>query len=462
MKRAVQLFLVLFSVHAFGQNFPEREERVLSLDECISIALKNNLSVKRSQNNQKIAESNFSTSKLNYLPSVNASSNLSTNNSLQFDRGQVFNQTINRINSDVFADVDLFTGFSNVNARKRDRLALDAAYYDFENSKNQTELGVVEAYLNVLNDRQNISIVEERLNLLNEQLKRAEKRVDVGVDNPEEVYNLKSQIANENLNLVTQQNSYRSNKLILIQLLQLDPLAFDYQLEEVSDTDEDFITSLDGYSSFYDAAYSYSPSIKSARLNVEVSEKNYEISKSSILPSVSLRAGLATGYSSNGALNPNFDPGAPEGDPNSIAFNPDASFSDQFFDANPQKYASVNLRIPIFNKFMNRNNIQVAKINMENAQLNSRQAKLDFDNDVQQAYLNLLNAQSNYRAARENLEALDQSFRFTEASYNAGRTDFYTYLQSLNNRSRGQITLNISKNSVILRKKILDILKGEA
>jgi outer membrane protein len=441
------LFIILFTPSL--AQIPDRETKVLSLDECIEIALQNNLTVKRTENSRRIAESNYFTSKYNYLPTVTSNTNFQSNNGLQFDRGGVFNQTVHRLGSDVFADVDIFQGFSNQNTRKRDLLNLEASNEDLEDIRLTTELSVVNAYLNVINDQLNLNLAQERIDLLEEQLVRAEKRAELGVENLENVYNLQSQIANENLNKVTAENQYKIDLLSLIQLLQLDPLAFRYEIVPVEEETFEEIMDLQSYTQFYDEALAYAPSIKAADKRIESSEKDYLIAKSSIMPSIGVRAGVGTSYSSNGGLDPELG-----------NFNPDVTFVDQFFDFNPSKYVGANLTIPIFSRFVNRNSIQVAKINLANAELDAKQAKLDFNNDVQQAYLNLLNAQSNYNAAVENLEALEQSFKFNEASYNAGRTDFYTYIQSLNNKNRGEITLNNSKASVILRRRILDLYKG--
>ncbi|MEM7549965.1 MAG: TolC family protein [Bacteroidota bacterium] len=458
-RRLLTLTLIFFSF-IVASNGQEREVRTLTLEECIKTALENNLNLKLARNDHRIAEVNYNQSKFNYLPDLNGSASYNANNSLQFDRGAIFNQTVGRINSGLETRVNLFNGFNNINTRRRDQLALEATLYDLEDTKQITELNVLNAYLNALNDIQNISISIERLGLLTEQLKRSQKRVEMGVDNLEQVYNLESEIANENLNKVTLENLYQTDLLSLLQLIQLDPIAYKYELEELDASIED-ITSPENYREFYQEASAISPSLKSAEIGKKVSQKNLLIAKSATLPSVSFVAGIATSYSSNGALNPNFDPNAPEGTPNSFSFDPNAEFGDQFFDINPQKYFGVNMNVPIFTRFANKSAIERARVNVNNAEISQQQAKLNFENNLQQAYLNLLNAQSNYNAAVENFEALDQSFKFNEASYSAGRIDFYTYLQSLNNKTRGEITLNQSKTSVILRKKILDIYRGE-
>jgi outer membrane protein len=82
-------------------------------------------------------------------------------------------------------------------------------------------------------------------------------------------------------------------------------------------------------------------------------------------------------------------------------------------------------------------------------------------NRIQEAYLELLSARSTYLAASENLNALENSYQFAKSSYEAGRMDFYSYLESLNNKNQAEIDLVISKYSFVLRNRILEIYEGE-
>ena len=97
---------------------------------------------------------------------------------------------------------------------------------------------------------------------------------------------------------------------------------------------------------------------------------------------------------------------------------------------------------------------------MINSELDLKQSELTITNSVQQVYLDLIAAQSTYEAAVENLISLNQSYEFVKTRYDTGNTDFFTYLESLNNKNRAEIQLANSKYSIVFRKKILDVYKG--
>jgi len=55
---------------------------------------------------------------------------------------------------------------------------------------------------------------------------------------------------------------------------------------------------------------------------------------------------------------------------------------------------------------------------------------------------------------------LDQTYVFMKKRFETGNTDFYTYLESLNNKNRAEIQLINAKYSIIFRKKVLDLYRS--
>jgi outer membrane protein len=294
---------------------------------------------------------------------------------------------------------------------------------------------------------ENLKVANDRVQLLQAQLDREEKRESVGVGNMESVYNFRSQVANEKLNKVRLENTLKRDQLQLLQLLQLD-VTRPFKVAEVNIQDDNPLTEIEPYESVLAASMNYSPSLKQAEANQQASAYGFKQAKAGRYPTINFFAQLGSRYSSNGARSPD------SGD-----VIEDAPLMDQL-DWNTYEYMNFSMSIPIFTRFQTNNNIQVAKLNMMNAELFTKQTELDMVNTVQTVYLDLIAAQSTYNAAEENLEALEQSFSFVSKRYDTGNTDFYTYLESLNNKNRGEIELVNSRYSIIFRKKVLDLYKG--
>ena len=476
--------LIYTSVLALLTVFTLNAQTVLTLEECIDIALKNNIDIKRARNNAISAKAGLTQSKFNFLPSLNAGASHSWNEGLQFDNtsGLLVNTTTLSGGGSVNASLNIFNGFSNVLTLQQNRALYEASEQSVRGNIQNTEASIVGAFLNVVSNRESLKIAEQTKGLLQEQLSREEKREAAGVGNMEQVYNFRSRIATQELTIVGFRNSLETAKLTLIQLLLLDP-ADDYEFQGVTSNDAELEAEMDSYGSIYDRAMAFSPSIKSAELNLAASKKGLKISQYAWMPQLSVFASYGSNWSSNLRDFQLDDDGEVifyQIDPDTRQFLRDGmgdlivgtnrnglpldigmtAISDQL-ETNVSKFARFSLDIPLFTRFQNRTNVQRSKIQVLNNELNLEQAKNTMTNSVQQAYLNLVNAKSTYAAAKESLVNLDTSYEFAKTRYESGTIDFVTYLQSLNGKNNGELELARAKYQILFRKLIIDIFTGE-
>jgi outer membrane protein len=430
-----------------------KAQEVLTLDECIKIALENNLEIKRARNNAIAAKANLTQSKFNFLPSLSAGASHNWNEGLQFDNtsGSLVNTTTLSGGGSIGGSVTLFDGFSNVLGMQRNKMLYDASEETIKSNIQSTEASIVFSFLQVVTTEENLKIAEQTRGLLSEQLDREEKREKAGVGNMEQVYNFRSQVAQQDLNIVNLKNNLESNRLTLLQLLLLDP-SQDYQFEGITTNDAELEQNLAEYSTVFEKSMSFSPAVKSAELSLAASEKSLKASQFLWMPRLSINASYGTGWSSNVKLR----------DDNNQLIQPIQVLDvGTQFDQNRSKQASLNLNIPLFTRFQNRNQVQQSKIQMLNSELGLQQAKNNLTNLVQQAYLNLVNAKSSYSAAKQSMINLDMAFEFSKSRYENGTIDFVTYLTSLNGKNSGELQLVQAKYTILFRQLILDIYTGE-
>lgn len=452
--RKVLLCLLL----AVAVSVSAQETKVLTLDECITMALQNNIDIKRAQNNALIAKSNNVQSLMELLPTITAGVNYDYFIGTTFDvnaAAQV-TATTNSSNPNISGSWNLFNGMSNYNTRRQREKEFQSSQSNVENTILNTRANVLASYLNVVLSQENIKIAEERVDLLTSQLEREEKRESVGVGNLETVYNFRSQLATEKLNLNTLQNQYERNKLLLLQAMQLDPTAASYVVESIDVSDADLTEAADPFAEVLGQSLSYSPSIRAAEASKRASVFQLRSARGGLSPTISVFGRIGSNYSSNGAVNPDVEPG----DSGRDNFEPDATYFEQI-GYNQFEYVNFSLTIPLFNRFRTRNGIQTARLAMANAELDQYQAEVTVTNTVQTAYLDLIAAQNTYQSATENLQSLRQSFEFMKKRHETGNSDFYTYLESLNNKNRAEVQLANAKYSIVLRKRILELYRGQ-
>ncbi|MEQ8240178.1 MAG: TolC family protein [Cyclobacteriaceae bacterium] len=442
--------LLITIVFLSFQSLAQQDSVMLSLDDCINIGLERNIQLKRARNNQLIAEANRFQSIMNFFPSLSASLNYDYFFGTFFDTniGAQISSTSNSSQPNINANLVLFSGLQNHHNAKRAGYNQEAAVSDVNSTRLDVETNILTSYLRVILDRENIQISADRVDLLAKQLEREQKRVSVGVGNLESVYNFRSQLATEKLNLTNLENTYRSDLLSLIQAMQLDPSQSAYGVMPYEISEEELLLELDPFEQVLNESIDGNPALNAARARQKASEYQFKIAKANRYPRVTWTGAVGSNYSSNGAFNPST--GEREAD---------ATWAEQL-QYNEYEYMEFRLSIPIFTRFQTSTNVQTAKFNISNAELDVKQAMNTVTNVVQQAYLDLVSAQTTYNSAKENLGALDQTYVFMKKRFETGNTDFYTYLESLNNKNRAEIQLINAKYSIIFRRKVLDLYRS--
>ncbi|MEQ9405233.1 MAG: TolC family protein [Cyclobacteriaceae bacterium] len=434
MKTFALTFLLTSAIISLAQ---EQDVRTLDLEECIQIASSRNLTIKQIQNNLIGAQSNKRQAYYNFLPNLNASTDYSyfDGNRIDFE-GNVVSNTSRASSPSISSNLVLFNAFSNHHLLNRRKHEYESSRYQLEDSKITIKATVIRNYLSVLVDTENGRISDQRLEFLEEQLEREKKRVTVGVGNLETVYNFQSQVANERLNNVNLKNQYQSDLLNLLQSIQFENYA-NVQIAPLNIEDLEILIEYDSYNLVFDQIVENSFRLKSAGESAIAAESQLKQTKANRYPFVSLGASHSRNFTSV----------------------VEVEYLEQIRNT-PSNGVGVSLNIPIFNRYQTQNGIDNSRINLMNAKLQNDQAMLDVTNAAQRDYLDLVSAQTSYRTAEENFEALNQTFEFIKKRFETGNTDFYSYLESLNNKNRAEAQLINAKYTIILRKRVLDLYRG--
>ena len=109
-----------------------------SLLECINYAHENNITIQRQTINTQYQENQLKQSKLNRLPDLSASSDgsLSFGYTWVQQEAQNVDQTIRRFGISANSNVNVFSGLTNANTIKRNKVNLLAAIEDMQKTKN--------------------------------------------------------------------------------------------------------------------------------------------------------------------------------------------------------------------------------------------------------------------------------------------------------------------------------------
>jgi outer membrane protein len=431
------------------------QDKKWTLQECVAYALDNNISIKQQALSNELIEEDITTAKGNFYPSLNASA------SENFNFGSYIGQSGNRISRDsrsfgfgVNTGVTLFNGNRNKYTLMQARKSLEAAGFDLEESKNDIMLFVVNSYLNVLLNRENLKIAEDQIGISEDQVRKAKDLVDAGEQPRTILLEAEATLAANEQQLTTAQNDLDLSLLSLAQLLQLSHKGFD--IEDVvlninsasliyNDTDE-----------IFDTAVGTLPEIKSAEIVVENSKLGVKTAKAGFLPSLSFGAGLGSSYQhSQGQedLRPIVDP-----DTNEIVLVPNG-FGQQIEDNLGYNFG-FSLNIPIFNRFQTKSSVNKAKINQERAELELLDRQIKLRETIERAYADAKASLNQFVSAQKSLSAQDESFKNAQESYNSGVMTSFDFDQVRNRLVNAQSTMVNAKYNFVFRTKLLEYYLG--
>ena len=469
IKRSLIYAIVFgFSFTVFCQN---EQEKAYSLEECINIALENNLRLKSTKNSEKSANINYQQSKMDLLPTVNGSYNLGINNGRSIDpfTNDFINQQLTFSTANLSLNATVFNGFRLINSLKQQQLNTKAANLEVEQEKQNLILSVTLAYLQVMNSKDVLILNEQRLLATNKQLKIQKDLYDLGRDNPADYTDLLGQKAADQTNILASEIALNNAKLSLTALLNLT--------SKVNVSSEDFLFSLDKYQFtsdqvFRDALKSLA-TFKAREIRVESAKKGVQVAKAQYIPEISLFAGLNTNYSSAAETFTETGSAIVEtGDfvninnQNSPVFTNQTLFSAQRigytdqFDNNLNSVIGFSVNIPIFNGFQAKNNVALEKLQVEESLIALEQTQFEIKNAIKQVHFDMEAAFLRYESLSKQVTAFEKSFEINETRFNNGVSNFLAYITSKNNLENAKINLSIAKYDYFLRVKVLEFYRG--
>jgi outer membrane protein len=435
-----------------NSNLMAQQNRVWTLQECIDYAFKNNIQVRQTELSVFRDEVNLKQAQYNRLPNLNAFTGGSNNvgRSVNPFTNIIVDQDVTSQNVGVNSSITLFNGFNQTNTINQNRANLAKSEYDLEDIKNNTALNIVNFYLNILLAAEQYKNALLALETSEIQLDRTQKQFNAGAVAQQNLLQVKQQMANEELNLIRAENTLELTKLSLKQALQLPATTLmELEIPEITAPAETWL--MLNLEDIYTGALSL-PSVKSAEAQLESAEYGVSLARSGKYPSLTLSGGLNTAYSS---IAPDLfpDPSSPTGFKENTYFNQ--------LDFNMRRFVSLNLNIPIFNKFQNNSNVHLAKLSLDNAMFQTSAVKNQLRQNIEQAYYDARAAAKTYFATQKQVEALEESFRNVEQRFNIGASDPIEYNQIKNDYNRALNDLIRSKFDYVFKLRVLDFYQGK-
>jgi len=437
--------VMFFSFFCFGQ-------KMWSLQDCLAYAQENNIDIKRAFLDVESSKKNLFQSKLALLPNLNGSVSETRSYGRNYDpvSDQIVSDNIKSNNFGISSSVSLFNGFQNINTIRKNNFDYLASKYDAQKVANDISINIVTAYLQVLYNKEQLSVSQEKLELSNLQLERIKSMVEVGQLPQGSLLEAEAQLAQEELAVVNSENQLEISFLNIKQLLDLssqdefdivDPQIEPSGLINTSATE------------MFEQAMINLPDVKKADNNLKSAQRSLAITQGGRSPRLNLNTNWGTAYSDARLL---FDGLDQQGLPMYVEY----PFPDQLED-NSSQSLTLSLSLPLFNGWQVNNSISQAKINVERFRLNLQQTKNILQKTIEQAQADAVAANKQYLASLKSVEALTESFRYTESKYNLQLINSYEYYDAKNKLFSSENNLLQAKYDYIFKLKMLDFYMGK-
>lgn len=463
---------LLSSLYAHAQT-PDS----LTLQQCIDIALKNNLQVKQSGLTAEQQRIYYNQAKENLLPSINGNITHTLNNGRSQDPTtySYVNEQVTLASYGVSGNLMLFNGLSLLNNIKQTRLAYEAGKMDFQQAKDVVTVNLITAYLQVLSNMEQLEQAKAQAEVSRQNVQRQSVLNNAGSGKPSDLYDLQGKLAADQLTVINAQNALEVSKLSLLQIINI-PYRASLRLERIPE-----VTTLGQLPLTADQVYQEAlrslALVKSVELKRQSAEKGVKVAKGQLYPTLSLNGGINTNYSNlqqsaipvdsvqvaTGA----FTRQTPTGPVTGTVYTYQNQYETRKISYGTQLrnnyYTSINLtlQLPILNFFQKRNNVSQAKLNLLNAQYIEETTKTQLQQSVEQAYVNMTTAYSSYQVLQDQVKAFQESYRTAKIRYDAGVLNSVEFVTVKNNLDQANINLISAKYNYAIRMRILDYYQGK-
>lgn len=468
---------VLFFFFFVGASIAAQQKK-WTLQECVTYALENNITIKQTQLDLESSGISESDAIGNYFPTLNLSAGNSWNTGLTQDvtTGVLKTQTSRNSSYGINVGVTVFNGLRNLRELQRAKMTKIAAQYNLKKMEDDITLFVANSYLQVLFNKANLEVVRSQNEVTSQQIKRTMDLVEAGVLPRGDLLEIRASDANEKQQIVVAENNVKISLIGLAQLLAIE----DYENFDISGDQYEIIGTdilLKDVSEIIEFAKNSRTEVKIAEQNVLLAKNFLQIARANYYPSISGFFNYNTRESGSNRFAQTIDPvnpttttqiGVVEATGQSVVTTtpnfiiqelPPLPFEEQLYLNDGVSYG-IGLNIPVFNGYSTRNNVRRSKIDVKRSEYQLEQAKLDLESNVYQAYVDVKGALKAYESSRLALESQELAYQYAKDRYDVGLTNAFDFGQSKLRYDNAKIEVNRAKYDYIFKLKVLELYFG--
>ena len=443
MKQRTLCFITILA--AASGLYAQEASKQWSLQDCINYALEKNIKLQQDKIALEESDVDVKTAKASLFPSLsfNTGHNVINRpyqqNSATVSGTEIIssdNKTTYNGNYSLSAQWTVWNGGRRLSNIKQQKTARDIASLSVTETENMLQEEITKLFVQILYADESVKINKSTLETSEANFKRGEELFKEGSISKADLAQLESQVGNDKYQLVTSESTLRNYKLQLKQLLELDGTD-EMTLALPTLSDEQVMKVLPSQVDVYQTAITTRPEIQSGQLSIDNAKLGIKTAKAGYMPTISLSASSSS--TTNSASTNNWAQQMKYGWNNMIG---------------------VSLSIPIFDNRQNKSNVQKAKLQYSNSQLNLATKQKELYSTVETLWLDALNAQQQYAAADTKLKSSQTSYDMVSEQFTLGMKNTVELLTEKNNLQSAQQQRLQAKYMAVLDRALLDFYAG--
>lgn len=441
MKIRLSWFIITCFFCITSELYLNAQSKVWTVDDCIQYALEKNIQVQKAQVSNEIYGINLDYAKSAFYPSLSGSvrQNFDWNNQLNTTTGSTVFKGSNGMNISVNSGMTVYNGNKLHNAVKKSETDYEADKYNTDIIKETVSLNVLNAYLQVLYSEELVKNSNNQITSTAEQLNLAGERMKLGAISNSDYLQVKSQLATEQLTLAKAESQLAINRVILMQLMELQETN-DFSIEHPNLDSTINQKRIPDPKDVYQISLGIKPEVKNAELLKKSSQISVDLARANFFPNISLNAGMSTLYENS---------------------RTGSAFGYQLKD-NISPAIGLTASIPIYLNKQVRTNVEIAKMNTNNAELDELNVKNQLRKAIEQACLDVVSSQIEYEVSAEQYKAVKESFDVASEKYNQGIMNSVDFLIQKTSYISAESSFLQSKYKLIFSYKVLDFYSGQS
>lgn len=400
MVKKATTILVVAGLLSFSARVSARQ---WTLQDCISYALANNITLQKNRVSKYSAIEDYKQSKAALLPSLSASTSQNISYNPWPEQGSYTVQGSKvQTNVDKFyyngsyginANWTVWNGNQNHNKITLNKLSVEQAALDSAQTANSLQEQIAQLFVQILYSKEAVKVNESTLETSKKTEERGKEFCKVGSLSKADLAQLTAQRAQDEYSVVQAQSSLADYKRQLKQLLQItDQEEFDVSADEP--TDAMATTAIPSVTTVYDSAIQYRPEIQNALLGIKSSDVQIKLAKGQRMPTVEISASVST---------------------NTTSMNSNA-WAKQLKN-NLIGGAGFTVSVPIYDNRQTKTAINKAVLSKQNYQLDLQDKQTQLYSTIENYWLQANNNQEQYKSAKVNTESAQESYDLLQEQF---------------------------------------------